>query len=94
MKEGRYMEMEKRIPRMRTIAKIVSELRKLDPDTEVSEYYIRQLVKTGAVPVVWAGTKALINLDDVLELLREGTYRTSYSKPELSIVGGIRKINC
>ena len=85
---------QERIPRMRTVSKIVSELKKMDPNTEVSEYYIRQIVKSGMVPVVWAGKKALINLDDVLELLREGTCRTSRIKPELSVVGGIRKINC
>lgn len=44
-----------RIPRMRTAAKIVAEIRAVDPGTEVTEYYIRQLVKTGSVPVVWAG---------------------------------------
>lgn len=60
------------IPRMRTAAKIVAEIKAADPGTEVTEYYIRQLVKEGSVPVVWAGNKALINLDDVLSLLRWG----------------------
>lgn len=54
------------IPRMRTAPKIVAEIKALDPETEVTEYYVRQLVKAGAVPVVWAGNKALINLNDVL----------------------------
>lgn len=74
---------------MRTAAKIVSEIRAADPDTEVSEYYIRQLVKEGAIPVVWAGNKALINLDDVLDLLRVGTGRPD---PEPQTVGGIRRV--
>ena len=52
------------IPRMRTPAKIVAELKALDPGTEVTEHYVRGLVRDGAVPVVWAGSKALINLDD------------------------------
>lgn len=47
------------IPRMRTAPKIVAELKALDPETEITEYYVRQLVKAGAVPVVWAGNKAL-----------------------------------
>lgn len=79
------------IPRMRTAAKIVAELRAMDPDTEVTEYYIRQLVKDGTLRVAWAGNKALINLDDVLELLRAGTERR---EPELPpAVGGIRRLD-
>jgi len=66
------MELEQ-IPRMRTAPKIVAEIKALDPDTEITEYYVRQLVKEGAAPVVWAGNKALINLNDVLNLLRTGT---------------------
>mgnify|MGYP000011282352 FL=1 len=77
------------IPRMRTAAKIVAEIKAADPGTEVTEYYIRQLVKEGSVPVVWAGNKALINLDDILSLLRLGTSR---AEPEPDVVGGIRRI--
>lgn len=50
------------IPRMRTVSKIVAEIKSLDPGSEVTEYYVRQLVKNGVVPVSWAGNKALINL--------------------------------
>lgn len=78
------------IPRMRTPTKIVAELKALDPGTEVTEYYIRQLVRNGAVPVVWAGNKALLNLDDVLTLLRAGTIRTN---PGPETVEGIRRID-
>ena len=78
------------IPRMRTLTKIVAELKALDPGTEVTEYYIRQLVRNGAVPVVWAGSKALLNLDDVLTLLRAGTIRAN---PEPETVEGIRRID-
>jgi len=78
------------IPRMRTAAKIVAEIKALDPDTEVTEFYIRQLAKEGTVPVVWAGRKALINLDDVLDLMRIGTAPV---KAEAPAVGGIRRIN-
>lgn len=78
------------IPRMRTAPKIVAEIKAVDPGSEVTEHYVRQLVKDGRVPVVWAGTKALINLDDVLELLRLGTSR---AEPAPSTVGGIRQIS-
>lgn len=80
---------QKSIPRMRTAAKIVAELKAMDPGCEVSEYYIRQLIRDGAVPVVWAGHKALVNLDDVIALLQGGTRRPE-SEPE--VVSGIRRL--
>lgn len=66
----------KRIPRMRTASKIVAEIKALDPGSEVTEYFVWQLVKDGAVKPTWAGNKALINLDDVLDILWAGTART------------------
>lgn len=80
---------EKTIPRMRTAAKIIAEIRTMDPDTDMTEYHIRQLVKDGTLKIVWAGRKALINLDDVLELMRMGTERPKETVPES---GGIRRI--
>ena len=85
------MDGTKGIPRMRTVAKIVAEIKALDPDTEVTEFHIRKLAKDGTVPVVWAGRKALINLDDVLELMRLGTARPP--EEAAPAVGGIRRID-
>lgn len=79
------------IPRMRTAAKIVEEVKKIDPETDLTESCVRRLTKQGAFPVVWAGSKALINLDDVLELLRLGTARPA-TEP-VPAVGGIRRID-
>ena len=84
------MEATERIPRMRTAARIVEELKALDPETEVTEFFIRQLAKEGTVPVVWAGRKALINLNDILDLMRLGTAHTT---EKTSAVGGIRRID-
>lgn len=77
------------IPRMRTAANIVAEIKSLDPATEVTEYWVRGLIKDQAVPVVHAGCKCLVNLDDVLALLRVGTAQKT-SEPE--IAGGIRRV--
>ena len=84
------MDRDERIPRMRTAPKIVAELKALDPETEITEYYVRQLVKAGAIPVVWAGNKALINLNDVLDLLRVGTPQPQATPQTVS---GIRRID-
>ena len=80
---------ESSIPKMRTVAKTVDELKRLDPDTCVSAYYIRQLIKKGELPVVWAGSRALINLDDVLTLLHIGT---GERKSDSQSRQGIRKL--
>lgn len=79
-----------KIPRMRTAQKIVAEIKALDPGSEVTEYFVRQLVKDGTVKPTWAGNKALINLDDVLDLLRAGTARTPATP---SAVEGIRRVD-
>ena len=79
-----------RIPRMRTAPNIVAGIKAMDPHSEVTENYIRQLAKDGAVPVVWAGRKALINLDDVLDILRTGTDRPQASP---TTVDGIRRVD-
>lgn len=83
------MEARRTIPRMRTIAKAVAELKKLDPGTSVTEHCIRQLVQLDEIPVVWAGSKALVNLDDLLALFLAGTNRM---EPELEVVGEIRPL--
>ncbi len=85
------MDSAERIPRMRTAAKIVEEVKRIDPETDLTESCVRRLTKQGAFPVVWAGSKALINLDDVLELLRLGTARPA--EVTVPAVGGIRRID-
>lgn len=85
------MDSVERIPRMRTAANIVEEVKKIDPETDLTESCVRRLTKQGAFPVVWAGSKALINLDDVLELLRLGTPRSTENT--VPAVGGIRRID-
>ena len=59
------------LPRMRTIGEAAAMLKAMDPDTAVTEYYIRQLVLTGALPHKCAGCKRLINFDRLLDYLRE-----------------------
>lgn len=80
----------KRVPRMRTIHGAVSEIKAMDPGSEVSEYFVRRLVKDGTLQPVWAGSKALIDLNDVLDLLCVGTTRTKESPPT---VEGIRQVD-
>lgn len=81
----------KYIPRMRTASGIVATLKELDPGTGVTVNLVRQIIKDGAVPVVYSGNKALVNLDDILLLFQMGGYGRSEPTPET--VGGIRRID-
>lgn len=79
------------VPRMRTAERVLEEIKAADPNTEVKLCYIRQLIRSGAVPVVVCGRKKLVNVDDVMELLARG-----YTPPEPELtprgMGEIRRI--
>ena len=53
------------IPRMRTIKEAAAE-------AGVPVYALRCWVKSGEVPAVYAGKKALINLDHLIDFLNGG----------------------
>lgn len=55
------------ISRMRTVGQTVKYFKDNDPDTVVGDYMLRKMIKTGELPVVMAGNKALINLDNLIE---------------------------
>ena len=76
------------IPRMRTAGKALEEIKRADPDTNVSLHYLRRLIKVEAVPVVSCGRKKLVNVDAVMELLASG-----YELPsEPVLCAGIRRV--
>lgn len=60
-------------PRMRTIPEAAAELRRIDPDTAITPYFIRSMVLDGTIPHVQAGKKRLINLDILLAYLNMET---------------------
>ncbi len=57
------------VSRMRTIKQCLEYFKKEDPDSSISEYYLRILVKQNKVPVFYAGRKQLINLDKLIDYL-------------------------
>lgn len=61
------------MPRMRTAGKVLEIIQAEDPGTEVTLHYIRQLIKTGAVPSVAVGRKRLVDADDVIQRIAAGT---------------------
>ena len=60
------------LPRMRTAAGVLAEIKAEDPNTEVTLHYIRQIIRTNQVPVVNAGRKKLVDVDAVLDHLQAG----------------------
>lgn len=50
------------VPRMRTIKETATEL-------NIPVYALRQWVKAGDIPAVYAGKKALLNIDRVIDFL-------------------------
>ncbi len=59
------------LPRMRTPAQALAEIKQQDPHSCVSLNMIRRLIKTGAVPsvAVCNGRRRLVNLDALLTYL-------------------------
>lgn len=58
-------EIKNPLPRMRTIAEAAKE-------TGIPQHALRGWVKNKQIPAVYAGTKALINLDRLIEFLNGG----------------------
>lgn len=66
------MTTDSKIPRFRTAKQCIETIRAIDPDTAISEWYIRQLVASGTIMSYGTGNKHLINLDSLLEFLNRG----------------------
>lgn len=83
------------IPRMRTAERVLEEIKAADPNTEVTLYYIRALIRAEAVPVVCCGRKKLVNVDSVMELLARGYTlpEPDPAPPAPQTVGGIRRVS-
>ena len=79
------------IPRMRTVHEAAKELRKIDENTAVTEYHIRQLALSGVLPRVQAGRKMLINFDLLIEYLQNPTDKR-FKVCAIVETNGIRRI--
>ena len=60
--------MEK-IVRSRTITQCISYIKALDPDTAITEWFIRTLIKDNKIKHFTSGNKELVNLDNLLYYL-------------------------
>jgi len=58
-----------KVARMRLLNEAYAELKEIDPQTNVSKNFIRQLAISGKIPVVNVGKRRLINMDGLLAYL-------------------------
>lgn len=58
--------------RMRLISDVFKQLKKDDPDTNITMYALRTIVKSGKVSTIQLGRKTLINYDSLLDYLHNG----------------------
>ena len=57
------------LPRFRTIKECLKAIREIDPQTALTEWYIRQLCKDKRIICYGSGNKSLISLDSLLNYL-------------------------
>lgn len=79
--------MEKRTPRMRLLQDIYAQLKVDDPNTAITYYALRILIKSGAIPSVQIGRKTLIDYNKVIDYFDISIQRESSDSS-----GEIRKI--
>jgi len=54
---------------MRTAERVLEIIREGDPDTEITLHYIRNLINSGKIPVVYAGRKKLVDADKMIDYI-------------------------
>ena len=58
-----------RVPRIRTIPKAYKEIKKIDPNTNLSLRGLRNMVQNKEIPSIKVNNRYLINLDILLDKL-------------------------
>ena len=64
----------------RTIRKAYQEIKRADPDSCVSEYFIRQIVMSGCIGSKMSGNRYYINLDELEQYLKGGIQANGLEK--------------
>lgn len=77
------------IARMRTIKQCFEYFKEVDPESSISEYYLRSLVKQNKIAYFKTGSKFLINLDKLIDYLNGETVE---GEQEIQDLGTIRRV--
>ena len=54
--------------RMRSIRETAEYFREMDPETQITEKCLRNMIANGEIPIVKRGSKYLINIDLLLDI--------------------------
>lgn len=57
--------------RFRYCRDVVAEVRRIDPDSKLTERALREWIASGILPALGSGNRRLIDLDVVLDILKE-----------------------
>lgn len=58
------------MPQIHTIKGAADEIKKVDPNTAITEYRIRLLVNEKSIPSISVGNRKLVNMDDVWDCFK------------------------
>lgn len=58
--------------RFRTLPQALEEIKKEDPETALTHYTLQRWVKCGVIPASKRGTHFIIDLDVLIDRLKEG----------------------
>ena len=76
------------IPKIRTIAEAIEEIKRIDPETAITARFIKEGIANGKIPIIKVGNKVLVNMESIYTFLEgELIYET------VTPVNSIRKIN-
>ena len=57
--------------RMRSIREVAKYFKDMDPDTQISEKALRNMVADNSIPYIKTGVKYLLNLDLLLDIFND-----------------------
>lgn len=69
--------------RMRLLGEAYEQLLKDDPDTNITLYGLRTIIKSGKIPTIKLGRKTLLNYDYLLEYFQNGDNRNKNCKGQI-----------
>ena len=76
------------LPKIRTIAEAIEEIKRLDPETAITARFIKEGIANGKIPIIKVGNKVLVNMESIYTFLEgEIAYET------VTPVNSIRRIN-
>ena len=65
------------IPKIRTIAEAIEEIKRLDPETAITARFIKEGIADGKIPIIRVGNKVLVNMASIFAFLEgEAVYET------------------